>query len=228
MSSSMTVDARNWGTADKCAARDAGLTICRRAMGMQALPPQGQYWTMCGQLFDSATGLVKLDAEYDQVVRRARFATPDQYYGVEVAPEIAIGNQTALAGTGAHLFEGDILTVMSRSLLSGQFHPSVINLDTMSEPRSAVDLLCDTMDLVNHVDGPVVVLVNVVLWCRRTNRRYDSLGAVTEALTCSPSFHLRSQRGWRQTEGHETFSYTNWATNMAMFALIREGAACSG
>jgi len=228
MSSSMTIDARKWDTDAKCAARDVGLAICRRALGVRrALPLNGQLWSMCGQLFDSTTGRLKTRSEYDQVVRRARFATPAQYHGVEVIPEIARGNQVALAGTGAHGYEGNILTIMSRSLNAGVFHPSVINLDTMHEPKMVADMLCDTMDLVNYVDGPVVVLVNVVLWCRRTNRRHGSLEAVKEALARSPSFHQRFQYGWSQTKGHETFPYPNGASEMAIFALIREGAACS-
>jgi len=219
--STLAVDAKDWGNKRKVAARKLLIEICQQALGRQKVARDRQYWTICGQLFDSDTKRLKPWCEYDHVVLRHHFATPEQFIGVEKNRAICRGNRKALPHV--QFYADDIARAVCDALREDRFHPSVVNLDTTSEPERAVRLLCDVMDVINYVDGPVVLALNVILWCRLSNRRF-TWDDFTNELARSDRFKMYFRHGWSQTRREETIDYDgSKATTMGTVVFIRKG-----
>jgi len=223
----MKASSVNWSNRGKVEARQTSVIVAfRDATVLRSVPPDRQYWSLCGQLFDSA-GRLKRGSEFEHVVSHG-LLVPAQFHGVEMDREIHDGNQRALPGVTFHF--GEFSNVVYAALRRGAFQPALINLDTTNEPERAIELLNNVMDATNYCDGPVVLVFNMILWCRRTtgNRRY-TWDSVTSMLGSSRRFGMVYRHGWSQVPGNPIYEYNGTrATKMGTVVFIRKGPAlCS-
>ena len=226
--STFAVGTKDWGSPIKVEARQFSVVDAYRdAVQRRTLPKDRCYYGLGGQLFDTRTGNLRLGCEYEHLVFREKLLRPGQYHCIELNPKITAGNMKALPDIAHQFHTGDIGDVLYQMLLAGTFNPGLINLDMTSEPERSVQLLCDVMDAVNHVAGPVVVICNTILWFRKSDRKH-SWEDVSRELEKSARFRMYYPYGWSQTQGNKTYQYDNTGARMGTFTLIRQGAAlCS-
>lgn len=110
-----------------------------------------QYWTLagpCGQ-----DGQVIEGSEFCWAVRQGLVA-PDQFHGVDYDPDVAAQNQTLGQG---HWYRGDFLEVMRDQDAAGDFHPGLINYDSLVMPAKGTPYFAQVLYLARHQNDCVVV-----------------------------------------------------------------------
>ncbi len=218
----LDLDEKSWHLDDrKKTARDLSvIKAYRTVMGQRAVPSDRQYWSLCGQMFNSSTGCPEKDSEFDHITQEG-LVKPEQFNGAEQNPAIHQGNSHAYPGVRFHL--GDIVQSLRKALSQGSFCPGLIFLDSTNEPKRAVKLLSDVMDVVNYVPGPVLVVCNVVFWCRISNRQFDWKSITQEMDNPKNGFGAAYRHGWSQTR--DIYNYATTATAMGTVVLLRKGPA---
>ena len=217
----LAIDAKNWGSKTKVESRQPIIDVCRE---LGVMKKGRSYFGLGGQLFNTTTKSMQPWCEYDHFVHQAKIMSAGQYHSVEHNPEVVRGNLRALPHLARQLYTEDIGDVLYAQLGTGKFRPGLIGLDTTSEPKLAIELLCNAMDVVNHVDGVVVVALNMILWSRKSNRKHTWRN-VTEELDANGRFHMYYPKGWR--EACRAYDYVNRGTTMGTLILVREATPCS-
>ena len=166
----------------KCQARQALLYCWWRTMKTKPIP--GDYWTLCGPMFDQETGQfaeaagsfeelkelhdagqdVSFGCELSHVLRSG-YLTANQFHAVERDDSTYKANIKAIRSLKErpNLYHGDIVGVMQAALKKGKLRPSIVNLDTLHHPKKAMALLGQVLDIVNQVPGKKMIALNVIL-----------------------------------------------------------------
>jgi len=137
------------------------------AFGMNSVPADKQYWTLCGLLTDGKGGKNK-NNEYYHVTKKNEitgvpFITPQQFHGVE--REEPIYRQNKEAFPELRIFHGDIFTVMNNFAANPRniYAPGFVNLDLISMVDRSADYLPKLLEFVGGYDGPIMFVCNVVM-----------------------------------------------------------------
>lgn len=163
----------------------------RNATGLQQIPRERQYWTLCGPLV--LEGSLIAGCEYDQVLSSGVLHSPSQFHGVERKRDVHQANQALLPGPNLYL--GEIHAVLEEALSRGALAPAIVNLDTFYEPRKAVALLGSVLDILNHVEGPTLVVLNTILRRKEWSRYYTFEDVVSE-VNRDPFCKSQLSYGW--------------------------------
>lgn len=197
--------------------------------GQNNLPQDKQYWTLCGQM--SHGNELQKYCELNHMVSE-KLITPNQFYGVELNKIIhnknveIVQTSTAYKKNNPNLIHGEISQVLNEHLGTNKLNPHIINLDTVSEPKNGVIILAKTMDILNYVDSPVMVIWNVLMYHSLYNRKH-SWKDVADLLEENSLFRYSYQYGWSQFK-KKVFSYKGTgksASKMGIVVFVRKGKA---
>ena len=189
-----------------------------------------QYWGLAGQMFDS-TGSLQPMCELNHVLQAGLLSDAQHFHTVECNETLHTRNKEAVARTNLrpHLYHGFIHEVLEEALIAGTLRPSLVNLDTLHEPRLAARLLGQVLHLLNYAPGPKVVVVNTIIETPRRGRK-SSLDYLASALQADPFCQRQLSRGWLDS----TLGYvykgtgnTNTTMGTAIFYQPYMEAACS-
>jgi len=180
----------------------------------------------------------------------------DQFIGVDVDSTALEANVSAMRltfadqGSRPRLHHGDIVDVLWDYEHRGELRASVVNLDTISEGPNSIGLLRSTLNVLNHIDSPTMVVWNVISarlaprnvvygWDHLDGRRSTSnvKDLIKERLMSDSLFYQFYQHGWDMfPEDSVDFNGLRYesskATQMSTFVFVRrlksckEGCAC--
>jgi len=131
------ITSTNWGSESKIEARRA--TIIEpyyKAFKRKNIPPNTQYWTMCGRCATPQGKLVE-GCELDYLTKIG-FIKPNQFHGVEISPQTHKDN---LKLTQANFYQG-----MMQFNISKAQNPAIINFDHHLS--------------INEIKGQLIALLN--------------------------------------------------------------------
>lgn len=206
----------------------------------------GQYWTLCGPM--TRQGALQEGSELRQLEQDGLFQ-PVQFIGVEQREEVHRANEQAVAAAyprNAHpaLHHGDIIDVLHQYHRRKKLAASIVHLDSINELRAATTLLWRTLNILNHIDGPTMVVWNVISgrrvpkhisypWDRRDQDTLKGriVGYVGEYLMGEPVFRDVYRHGWDMfPDAMQTFTSCRYegsrATQMTMYVFVRRRKAC--
>jgi hypothetical protein len=157
----------------KLAARwDTIIHPYRALSGLRALPKRQQYWTLPGKMVNDA-GVIQSGCELLHMVREGLLRHSSQFYGVEADRKLFQALHQAVP-EGTRLYHGELFEQMLYAYHRKDLRPGIVHLDTLSEPRKALDLFIEVVSLLNHVPGPTLLVLNCVMDSPRKgpHRRY--------------------------------------------------------
>jgi hypothetical protein len=182
------------------------------------------YWTLCGPMA-ARDGSLQSWCELTHMLAAGLIQSPKQFHGVEKNPTFHEANVLAVRKKyktgGPQLHFGDIRTVMSEALTKNRLRPALVFLDTIHEPKRAVQLLGSVLHLLNHVEGPNVVVLNAVIDNPRYGRRY-STQQLAETVANDVWCMSQISNGW--LDSREALEYDgtgHTATKMATLVFYR-------
>ncbi len=155
------INKKKWDDPFKQEARDRSIVSWyRNLMGMDGLPPDEQYWTLCGNLSDNAGGVNERN-EFLQVTRSG-LISPKQFIGVEKHPDTHAKNIAIYPELDLRL--GLIEEELDRAGGSGVLWPGVVNLDMPNMPEKASRLASKVLKILAGVAKKrIMVVCNVVM-----------------------------------------------------------------
>jgi hypothetical protein len=164
------------------------------------------------------------------------FLSARQFVGVERDDEthamnLAATVRTYVHETGPTLYNGDIIDVMLRCQHQGHFAPAIVHLDSISEPKAALPLLSSTLNILNEVDGPTMVVWGVLTERRYPRRVSHDWDAMYDDLVNDDHFTVAYRHGWDMYPEHPTsfdgLQYeSTTATQMSYYVFVRRQIAC--
>lgn len=157
-----------WGGKKKVKARNETIIFkYKEKFGLNNLPSDKQYWTLCGLLTDGK-GRKNRGNEFYQVTRTnpttgTSFITEQQFHGVERVESIYMQNKNAFPHL--NIFHGDIFTVMNNFAANprNEFNPGIVNLDLISMVDRSADYLPKILEFIGSYDPPIMLVCNVVM-----------------------------------------------------------------
>lgn len=157
-----------WGGEKKRRARNETIiSKYRERFGLQNLPSDKQYWSLCGNLTDGK-GKKNRGNEFYQVTRPHHvtglpFVAEQQFYGVE--RDIKIYEQNKAAFPHLNLFHGDIFVSMNNYAGNTRnvYAPGIVNLDLISMVGRSASYLPKVLEFVGAYEPPIMLVCNVVM-----------------------------------------------------------------
>jgi hypothetical protein len=147
--------------------------------------------------------------------------SPEQFQGVERDPDIHRDNieATKKMRPRPRFHLGEVHEVLERALGQGAFRPAVVNLDTLFMPEKGARLLGETLRVLNHVEGPIMVVLNVILKNRYAQFTLDDL---TKAILSDPFCTHHLGDGWLDSaKGFTYFGTGRSGTRMGTTIFFR-------
>ena len=202
---------KSWNHPRKVQARSETIIHAVHCVHGKSIPKDGQYYTLCGRSVGPNT-------EFDQIIK-AGIATPNQFYGIEINPDIYEENISV--DTGAHFINEDFYDALVERSNAGDFVPAVVNFDTTSMPKKAAKSFVDILLLLTEIEitFPILYLVNVVLSCY--NRR-DTIENFINRISNEPGFGP-SYESWSFSGHYYEYQGTGdkSTTKMGTIAMVR-------
>jgi hypothetical protein len=102
-------------------------------------------------------------------VVQAGLVEPPQFHGIEKDAVVHLNNQSAVekefsAGSRPHLYNADLIDVLSNMAKEPFFRPAIVNVDLQQGPEGrGIWYLARTLSILNLVPGPTLVVWNVVV-----------------------------------------------------------------
>lgn len=153
----------HWNTPRKVDSRRDTILEPYRAIFGAAIPPDREYWTMCGgQFVQEGSSFRRIDnGEFGQLFGTGLFTRP-QFRGVDRDSSIISHNRALYPGVSWYC--GDFLGTMEEAASDGQFNPAIINYDNVQEPPRCADGLRRIVRFLdNNVSHELMLVCNVVL-----------------------------------------------------------------
>jgi hypothetical protein len=162
----ISVPNKPWNHPRKIQARNDTVINSIRQIHGNSIPEGTQYWTLCGR----STGS---NSEFDQVIK-AKLIHPQQFYGVEINPEIHSENSKLMQG---NFICGDFYTVMCEFKHRGNFRPAVVNFDSVNMPAKAAGPFNKIFRMLSRIESPTPILyiANIVLSTPRFYNRQSTI-----------------------------------------------------
>jgi hypothetical protein len=150
-----------WKNPRKIKARENTIvSIYQKKYKLKKVPPEEQYWTMCGNLTDNL-GNANESSEYLQMVSSG-FITSNQFYGVENQKVIHDMNKAIYPDI--NLYHDDFFWAMNSFAVQRKFNPAIVNADTIYLQKKAAPFIARIIYLLSQVPKNDIMLVaNIVL-----------------------------------------------------------------
>lgn len=151
---------KNWNCPKKQWARkETILDAYADIFGQKQLPPDKQYWTLCGEC-GSEEGMLE-GCELHQITE-AGFIQPDQFYGVEL--DNGIHDFNFMVRGGYHWIHGDFGTMMEDYAARDKFNPAIVNYDSIHFPTTDAEYFVRVLKLIADLRiQDVLVIGNFVM-----------------------------------------------------------------
>lgn len=187
----------NYSTNKKLTARrDTILNLYKDFTGLQKLPPDKQYWTMCATCIED--GKIKEGSELHQVLEEG-FITPGQFHGVDIDESVYRQN---IKYPYSNWYCGDFYEVISLAAelpAEGQksFNPGIVNVDTLHEPVRGINLFCNVVHRLRNFSH-VLFIGNFILWNR--NREHSPEDIVNSLNKNSKFRYMSTKLCWDENK----------------------------
>lgn len=195
---------KDWSCPHKQEARRVTIIQPYRELFGNKLPPDKQYWTLCGEM--AKDNSVLEGCELSQMVKEG-LISPNQFHGVEGNTQIHQSNIQALKPpfNTANLYNGEFSNILDTALGSGILNPGIVYLDTIQEPKNALVLLATTLDILNQLDGPVLLTWNFIKEHRSRGREYT--WEQVESISKKNTLYQSAIHNWNQFGQCTVFQY---------------------
>jgi hypothetical protein len=149
-----------WDSQKKKDSRDITIVgLFREVFGLDKIPKDSQYWTMCGAHFNVIDG--KLDGEFMHLIKKGLITT-EQFFGVDREEEIIKRNQELYPDV--RWIHGDFLTVMKEYYHNNNFNPVIINYDGVMQPKFGTQYLRDILKFLDYnMPNELLLTANFIL-----------------------------------------------------------------
>ena len=188
------VDKAIWDDPKKLEAREHTIVEIYREHFGESLPPDKQYWTMCGAHFN---GNNKLDGELMHAVN-AGVIEPRQFRGVD--KEASIIRKNAEVYPETTWINDDFYWAMASAADRGEFNPAIVNYDGVMMKRGGARYLNKLIMLIDDETGakvPMLLLANFMLNNPHGGDAMDDSNAVFEEIQRNcPRLHEWSVLRW--------------------------------
>lgn len=183
----LQLNQKSWNDPKKIAARQETIINQYRRLFHWQLPPEKQYWSMCGQC-TTPDRKQQEGCELHQMLEE-KLITPEQFHGVDIDKKITTANRNAWPQ--ANWYASDFYDALTKASASPDFNPVIINADFINMPERASGYFADIMALLSSVvDGHLIVLANVVLEYQRFIERSTDMEFTIEKLNRDAQFQL--------------------------------------
>lgn len=189
----------------------------RDIFGVNALPPDLQYWSLCGQCTDSS-GNIHPTSEIMQLVRSGMI-TENQYHGVDIDPEIIAHNKSAYPE--GNWYCGELSNVLCT--VNG-FRPAVINIDSTSNPSKTFLLLADVLTMLHEEQrNNVMVSANTIVEFSRFNHNSYDVDQLANIFMNVPGIKsMRNHFDWQVYKNSVSVYESTVSTTMATIIFYRK------
>lgn len=149
-----------WDSQKKKDSRDITIVgLFREIFGLNKIPKDSQYWTMCGAHFNAIDG--KLDGEFMHLIKRGLITT-EQFFGVDREEEIIDRNRELYPDV--NWIHGDFLEVMKTYYHDKNFNPAIINYDGVMQPKFGAQYLRDILKFIDfNIPNELILVANFIL-----------------------------------------------------------------
>lgn len=147
----------------------------QQLMGLESLPDDQEYWTLCGPLWGPSEGFDET-SDLGHILGSGLLRRASRAHGVERDQEtyernIKVVAQSFPRNNRPHLHQGDLLEVLQEASVSNCLHPGLVNLDTLHEPPRAVRLLAEVLNVLNYLPGRKLVVLNAIVEQKARGRK---------------------------------------------------------
>ena len=206
-----------WNDPKKRLARQETIIDQYRKRFHQTIPPNKQYWTMCGQCVDK-DGRFQEGCELSQMLKDG-FIQPAQFHGVEIDSNIAEANRRAFPE--ANWYTDDFYRAMQKAKIANMFSPAIVNADFINMPDRACGYLADIMGFLSSCVDEVMIVANFVLLHQRFTRHERDMEFVIEKLNKDGSFQLALKTGnWRFDQKYYRYAGTGRKSRTIMGTVV--------
>jgi hypothetical protein len=131
--------------------------------GKQSIPKNSQYWSICGRCSYEMNKLED-NCEPDQLIK-AKLIKPNQFFGVEINPEIYEFNKS---NKGMNWFLGDFYEQMVEYSNYNIFSPAIVNIDMLLMPKCGVEYFARIMSFLSSIKTKnIMVVANFIIKTRQ-------------------------------------------------------------
>ena len=156
-----------------------------------SIPRHTQYWSICGKCSDTL-GTMDNNCEPDQLVK-AGLIKPNQFYGVEISPEIYQLNKAC--SKDMNWFLGDFYEQIVEYSNHHKFNPAIVNVDMLLMPKCGVEYLSKIMHFLTAFRGNVMLVGNFIM---KTRQHVSVAKDIIRGLEREPCFQDAMNRGkWK-------------------------------
>jgi len=163
------VDNCQWDSDLKKNSRVIAIISMYRQFFNERLPPDKQYWSMCGAHFNKKG---EINGELGHM-KDEGLIQPDQFHGVDEVKRIIDRNRKI--HPDVKWYHGDFLETMEEiSTIDGKFNPHIINYDGVMLPKFGTQYLSSILNFIDdNVEGELLLTSNFVLKSPyRSNPKY--------------------------------------------------------
>lgn len=215
----MQVNQKNWSCPKKQRARWETIVAQYRRHYSEALPPEKQYWTICGQCA-TAIGEPLDGSEPAQVISEG-LVLPGQFHGVELNSEIHALNVKAFPCL--NWINDDFYHAMVVEQSKGTFNPAVVNADLPQTPDGGAGYIGKLMAFLTATAGDVLFVANMILRMKYYTAKDGDY--VLKLLNDYPQFrYAMSVANWKLADGYYEYSgagNTGSRTYMGSFVFVK-------
>jgi len=192
----MLVNQKNWSCPKKQKARwETIISQYQKHFG-NSLPTDSQYWTMCGQC-GTENGEPLDGCEPSQLIADG-LILPEQFYGVEINPEIHVLNVKAFP----HLnwINDDFYHAMVVEQSQNNFNPAIVNADLPQTPDGGGAYISKLLAFLTETAGDVLFIANLILRMKYYTAKDGDY--VINLLNDYPQFrYAMSEGNWKLADG---------------------------
>lgn len=210
----------NYGACPKKleARRQTIIKTYRDYYGIQSIPKNKQYWSICGRC-SYTSGKLEHGCEPDQLVQDG-LIKPIQFFGIEINPEIHEYN--TMSNSEMHWLLGDFYEQMVEYSNHNLFNPAIVNADMLFMPKFGVEYLSRTMHFLTTITtaNQVMLVGNFILHTRNhVSKKEDIISGMEK----EPLFQA-SMNGGKWNIHNQFYRYNgtgNTRTKMGTIILFK-------
>lgn len=216
----MKINQKDWSCPKKQKARwETIISQYQKHFGY-AVPPDKQYWTLCGQC-STSEGKLLHGCEIWQLIDM-KLLSAIQFHGVEINKEIHELNIKAFPEINWH--NEDFYYAMVRAVDTKNFNPAIVNIDLPRTPDGGAAYVSKVMALLDASCEEVLVVANLILRMRYYTAKDGDY--VIKLLNKYPQFRFAMREG-RWSLSDEYYEYngageTGSRVYMGSFVFVKK------
>ena len=216
----MQVNQKNWSCPKKQKARWETIISQYQKHFSTSLPDSSQYWTMCGQC-GNENGEPLDGCEPSQLIVDG-LIIPEQFYGVEINPEIHNLNVKAFP----HLkwINSDFYSAMVTAKSKNNFNPAIVNADLPQTVNGGGVYISKLLSFLTNTPSDILFIANFILRMKHYTTKDGDY--VMKTLNEHPQFRYAMTEGkWQRVD--KFYEYTGTGntgsrTYMGSFIFIKK------